>query len=80
MTFTFMLNLQKYRWKILKGFSGDIVTNWGWEVNFYATHSVILVDSRITLHGDHRGFFVMLGLFSYAVDLNIYDNRHQGEY
>ena len=54
-------------------------TNWAWELNFYATHSIIIFDVSIKATGDHQGLFVMLGLLGYATDVNIYDVRHEGE-
>ena len=69
------LNWRSNRWKILKGFSGKITTNWAWEFNLYATHSWILLDTRCLNGVDHRGFFLMFGLLGYALDINIYDTK-----
>lgn len=79
MTFTFTLDWPGTLWGILKCFSGKLSTNWAWELNFYATHSIIIFDVSIKATGDHRGLFVMLGLLGYATDVNIYDVRHEGE-
>jgi hypothetical protein len=76
MNFSFFLNWRGSRWEILKGWFGRLGQHWGWEFNFYATHSFILVDIRLQPQGDHRGVFVMLGLLGIAVDVNIYDSRH----
>jgi hypothetical protein len=76
MNLTFFLNWKSNRWNILKSISGKFTTNWAWEFNLYATHSWIMVDARVLPNGDHRGAFIMLGIFGYAVDINIYDVRH----
>ena len=68
-------NWRSNRWKILKGFWGKICKNWSWEINLYATHSWILLDTRLLTSGDHRGFFLMFGLLGYALDINIYDTK-----
>ncbi len=78
MHLTFFLNWKGTRWGILKSFFGKISTNWRWEFNFYFTHSFVMIDARLQPQGDHRGLFVMLGIMGYALDLNIYDNRHAG--
>lgn len=70
------LNWRSTRWNILKCFSGKVSTNWAWEFNLYATHSWFLLDSHLITRGDHRGFFLMFGLLGYALDINIYDQRH----
>lgn len=76
MNFSFFINWKSSRWNILKMFSGKFSENWAWEFNLYATHSWIMVDGRIHFTGDHRGVFLMLGLFGHALDINIYDIRH----
>lgn len=77
MNLTFFLNWKGNRWEILKMFSGKLSVNWAWEFNFYATHSFIMLDTRIQPQGDHRGLFLMFGLLGYAIDINIYDTRHE---
>jgi hypothetical protein len=76
MDFTFFINWKSSRWNILKMFSGRLGENWAWEFNCYATHSWIMIDGRIKFKGDHRGLFLMVGVLGYALDINIYDMRH----
>ena len=76
MNFTFFINWKSNRWNILKSLSGKFSENWAWEFNIYATHSWILLDTRLLTSGDHRGFFLMFGLLGFALDINIYDTRH----
>lgn len=73
------VNWRSTRWNILKMFSGRFSENWAWEFNLYATHSWFLLDTRLITRGDHRGFFLMIGLLGYALDINIYDVRHGEE-
>ena len=73
------LNWRGTRWNILKNWSGKLSENWAWEFNTYATHSWLLLDTRVLTNGDHRGFFLMIGLLGYALDINIYDIRHGDE-
>ena len=73
------LNWRGTRWNILKNWSGKLSKNWAWEFNTYATHSWLLLDTRVLTNGDHRGFFLMIGLLGYALDINIYDIRHGDE-
>jgi hypothetical protein len=73
------LNWRSTRWNILKMFSSRFSENWAWEFNLYATHSWFLLDTHLITHGDHRGFFLMIGLLGYALDINIYDVRHGEE-
>ena len=68
-------NWRSNRWRILQNFSGKICANWAWEFNIYATHSWILLDTRLLTSGDHRGFFLMFGLLGLALDINIYDTK-----
>ena len=72
-------NWQSNRWRILKGLSGKLSTNWAWEVNTYATHSWVMLDAKFATKGDHRGMFIMIGLLGFALDVNIYDVRHEEE-
>ena len=76
MNFTFFLNWKSSRWQILSANWGKITENLAWEFNLYATHSWIMIDGRIHFSGDHRGVFLMLGLLGYALDINVYDQRH----
>lgn len=69
------LNWRSNRWRILKGFSGKLPKRWAWEFNLYATHSWILLDTRLLNNVDHRGFFLMFGLLGFAIDINIYDTK-----
>ena len=49
-----------------------------WEFNGYATHQI--VDLTFELRQgkiDHPGVFLMIGLFGYALEFNIYDTRHR---
>lgn len=80
MDFTFFINWKGSRWNILKMFSGRLGENWAWEFNCYATHSWIMVDGRIKFKGDHRGLFLMAGVLGYALDINVYDMRHNDDY
>lgn len=76
MNVSFFLNWKSRRWKILKTFAIRLSENWMLEFNWYATHSWIMIDSRINFAGDHRGVFLMFGVLGYAVDINVYDMRH----
>lgn len=78
MNFSFFINWRSTRWNILKSIYCKLSKYWALEFNFYATHSWILIDAKINPLGSHRGFFVMLGLLGFAIDLNIYDVRHNG--
>lgn len=69
-------NWRSKRWNILKCFNGKLSANWAWEFNLYATHSWILLDTRLLTNGDHPGFFLMVGLLGYALDINIYNTQH----
>jgi hypothetical protein len=75
-SFSVWFNWKSDRWDILKNFSGWITKNWAWEFNIYATHSWVMLDTRLLTKGDHRGFFLMVGVLGYALDINIYDTRH----
>lgn len=76
---TVWLNWKGNRWNILKMWNGKLSTFWAWEFNLYATHSWLMLDTRLRTSGDHRGFFFMFGVLGYALDLNIYDIRHEDE-
>lgn len=80
MNFIFFINWIGTRWEILKSRSGSLGKNWAWEFNIYATHSLILIDINLRWQGDHRGFFGMVGLLGYALDVNVYDTRHEDNY
>lgn len=47
-----------------------------WEFQIMRTTDVIAWDIRYTVRQDHAGLDVWLGLFSYSLNLKIYDNRH----
>lgn len=67
-------NWRSNRWRIINGFSGKLCKNWAWEFNLYATHSWILLDTKVNPPGEGRGLFLMVGLLGFALDINIYDN------
>lgn len=71
------LNWRSNRWRIIKGFSGKLPKRWAWEFNLYATHSWILLDTRLLTNRErnYRGFFLMTGLLGFAIDINIYDTK-----
>ena len=48
-----------------------------WEFNGYATHQIIDFTFDIRQGKiDHPGIFLMIGLFGYALEFNVYDTRH----
>jgi hypothetical protein len=65
------------RWHTLFCKYGLLKQHKAWEFNGYATHHIIDVRFSLSFRGDHPGVFVMLGLVGYAVELSIYDTRHE---
>jgi len=48
-----------------------------WELNGYATHQIVDFSFELKRgYIDHRGVFLMIGLFGYALELDVYDTRH----
>ncbi len=47
-----------------------------WEVQVMKSDDIVAFDLRITTRTDHAGVDLWLGLLGYAVNLQIYDNRH----
>lgn len=64
------------RWNIIFSKNGRIGLHKGWEFNGYQTHSFVEILCGITSRCDHAGIQLMLGLFGYNVEFNLYDTRH----
>lgn len=65
------------RWQTLFCKAGLLSQHKAWEFNGYRTHQIIdltfeLKQGKI----DHPGAFLMIGLFGYALEFNLYDTRH----
>jgi hypothetical protein len=51
--------------------------NKAWEFNGYATHQIVELSLDIKIGPvDHPGIYAVIGLFGYAIELNLYDTRH----
>jgi hypothetical protein len=64
------------RWQVLKAWSGRLTKNKCWELNWYATHQLVELQSHLTFTGDHAGFLLLIGLFHRTIEFQIYDRRH----
>ena len=47
-----------------------------WELQAVKTNCLLLASLSITTKYDHAGIRLSLGLLSYEIHFNIYDNRH----
>jgi hypothetical protein len=77
MRLSFFINMKGDRWDILKSYSKFITKNCAFEFNWYDTHSWIMVDLIIKRYGDHKGLYLMFGIFGKAIDINVYDLRKE---
>lgn len=47
-----------------------------WECQIMRSDDIVAFDLRITARRDHAGIDLWLGLLGYAVNFNLYDDRH----
>jgi hypothetical protein len=64
------------RWHMIWCKNGVFNKHKAWEFNGYLTNSIVEVYFDLKLTGDHAGLKVLLSLFGYTSELNIYDRRH----
>ena len=64
------------RWDILISKHGNITKNKAWEINSYATSTILSVTFEISMYTDHAGIRLQFGLLGYEIELHIYDCRH----
>lgn len=64
------------RFEHVRVWSGRLFKYKAWEVECYRSDTVAEVEARFTIHEDHAGLTVGLGLFSYTLRAQIYDSRH----
>jgi hypothetical protein len=56
--------------------SGKLFKNKFWELQAMRTNDIVCVRAEITYRTDHAGARFELGLLSFNIAFNIYDNRH----
>lgn len=56
--------------------SGQITKNKCWEVQAMRTNDILVFKLDFTTRRDHAGFNLELGLLSFNIAVNIYDQRH----
>jgi hypothetical protein len=56
--------------------SGDITKHKFWELQAMRTSDVVVFRVEVTTRRDHAGLNVEIGLLSFNLAFNIYDNRH----
>lgn len=47
-----------------------------WELQILKSDDIIAFDLRISHRYDHAGIDLWLGLFGFAINFKVYDNRH----
>lgn len=72
-----IMNPWSTRFRSLATWSGSTpLAHKFWELEIIADHCVITAELFLRHRVDHAGLRLALGLFGYAVHLEIYDNRH----
>lgn len=64
-------------WRTIFYKHGLLTEHTAWEFNGYETNHLIDINFKLSIAGDHPGVFIMVGLFGYSLDLNVYDTRHE---
>lgn len=65
-----------HKWSPIRAFFGKITDHIAYEINLYKSNTIVNLYLRVQTNGDHKGIFLILGLLSYDLELNIYDTRH----
>ncbi len=55
---------------------GKLSKNKAWEFQIYRSDTVVELETKFSIREDHAGFKLGLGLFSWTMDLQVYDTRH----
>ena len=64
------------RWNSIYSTGGYLTENKSWEMQVTKTNAIVDVSINFTMHGDHAGLTVELGLLGFSGHLTIHDNRH----
>lgn len=66
------------RFEHVCAWSGQLFKNKYWEIECYRSDVVAEIECKFTVRTDHAGLAVGIGLLSYTVRAQVYDNRHWG--
>ena len=66
---------KRWRWLSYDN-TGRIGLHKAWEFNTYASHSVVHFMLEVNTRCDHAGVALMVGLFGYTAEFQLYDVRH----
>ena len=58
------------------GTGGYLTENKSWEMQVMKTNAIVDVSINFTMHSDHAGLTVEVGLLGFSGHLTIHDNRH----
>jgi hypothetical protein len=64
------------RWANIYNTGGYLTDNKSWEIQVMKSNDIVDVSIHFTMHNDHAGLIVEVGLLGYSIMINIYDNRH----
>ena len=64
------------RWANIYNIGGYLTENKSWELQIMKTNAIVDVSINFTMHSDHAGLTVELGLLGFSGHLTIHDNRH----
>ena len=64
------------RWDFLWSKHKMFAKHKAWEISAYRTNTIVELYFHYRIRCDHAGFKLMLGLFGYTTELNLYDTRH----
>lgn len=64
------------RWSSIYSTGGYLTENKSWEMQITKTNAIVRVSINFTMHSDHAGLTVEVGLLGFSANLSIHDNRH----
>ena len=64
------------RWSSIYSTGGYLTENKSWEMQIMKTHTIVQASIYFTIHSDHAGLTVKLGLLGFSGHFTIHDNRH----
>ena len=69
----------KVDFKPIKSIFGRVYKNKYWELELFRFNTIISFRLEIRIGCDHPGLYIELGLLTYNVAFNFYDNRHYSD-
>lgn len=69
-------NPRSDKFEHVRAWAGTLIAHKAWEVEIYRSGIVAEVEAKFTVHQDHAGLTLGLGLFGYTLRAQLYDTRH----